>query len=66
MDFVSLGLTIALKLLGWWIDKSSADDKVKASFLAFIGTLEERQLVSVKVSESFQKQMERLKDGNKQ
>ena len=55
-------LVVVLKIVGFLIDRKQASDATKKAFLEFIGTLEKDQLVSSKISQSYQDQLKRLKD----
>ena len=52
---------ICLKILGIFINKVADNTEVQKKFLEFVNSLEEKQLISAKVGNSYKEQLERLK-----
>ena len=55
-------MPIALQLIGFFLGKSAASDKMKQQFLDLVHSIENETGESVKLSDSAKRQMQRLKD----
>ena len=54
-------LSVLLKLMGWILDKRSADKAAKEAFLLFVDSLNTTSLASVSLNDSDREQVEELK-----
>ena len=57
-------ITLGLKILEWFLDKSKADKETKARFYEFVEAADKNELLnSVKLRNSYLAQLARLKEG---
>jgi len=55
------GLELALKFVGWFIEKKRANEETKKKFMELIDTVKDDAAISVKIKNSLTKQKETLK-----
>ena len=53
-------IQIAMRLIGSWLDANEKRREAKESFLRFVATLEEKQLLSVSLNKQSKKQLDEL------
>lgn len=58
----TLIFNIALKILGFGLDRAKASREAKKRFLEFVSAMEGESLASVNLNESDRKQLDELKD----
>ena len=60
----TLVITLALKLLEWFLDKSKADKETMERFYDFVEQADKNELLnSVKLRDSYKEQLKKLKEG---
>jgi hypothetical protein len=63
VDVWSTGLALLLKLVSFFLDRSSAKDATKQKFYDFIDSTRNDALISVQAHDVFRKQRQQLLDG---
>lgn len=59
-------LPLAIKFVGWLLDKGRADKETKEKFIAFVEKMQGQESGSMKSRNSYEEQLKRLKNDSEQ